>query len=219
MHKILVAGAALALLGATAVHADDKNDAALGMGTGAAAGAVAGGVVGGPIGPRLAASSAWRSAARRPFRTTPVSMSPENPAPPVVLDGELTAETRFDDTVVLTPIPDHPDLAYVYIDNRPVIVRTDSRQVVYAPAVEATTTGSVLPDVPESTITYGSSATRSIGRARRSGRSRHRHPGNRADRRDSGKRGLWLHLCRGPSGPGRPRLARSDLGPLTPTGK
>jgi len=69
-----------------------------------------------------------------------------------VLQGQVTADTRFDDTVALTPIPEHPDLAYVYVDNRPIIVRTDSRQVLYAPDVQ--TTASISSDIPEATITY-----------------------------------------------------------------
>lgn len=128
MRKILMAGAALALIGATVAHADDGAKEILGGGAGLTTGAEA----------------------AVPDDARVYVM--ENPAPPVVLQGQVTADTRFDDTVTLTPIPDHPDLAYVYVDNRPVIVRTDSRQVIYAPEIE--TTASIPADIPEATITY-----------------------------------------------------------------
>jgi len=152
MRKILMAGAALALIGATAAHADDADKEIVGGAAGGAAGAAAGAVIGGPIGAIVGgvAGAAIGADAAVPDDARIYVM--ENPTPPVVLEGQVTADTRFDDTVVLTPIPDHPDLAYVYVDNRPVIVRTESRQVIYAPEVEAT--ASIAPDIPETTITY-----------------------------------------------------------------
>ena len=50
MRKILMAGAALALIGATAAHADDADKEVLGGTAMGAAGATAGAVVGGPVG-------------------------------------------------------------------------------------------------------------------------------------------------------------------------
>lgn len=152
MRKILMAGAALALIGATVAHADDRDKEALGGAAGGAAGAAAGAVVGGPIGAVVGGVAGFAIGAEAAVPEDARVYVMENPTPPVVLEGEVTADTRFDDTVVLTPIPDHPDLAYVYVDNRPVIVRTDSRQVLYAPDVQ--TTASISPDIPEATITY-----------------------------------------------------------------
>ena len=152
MRKILIAGAALALLGATAAHADDSDKEALGGAAGGAAGAAAGAVVGGPIGAIVGGVAGFAIGAEAAVPEDARVYVMENPTAPVVLDGQLTADTRFDDTVALTPIPQHPDLAYVYVDNRPVIVRSDSRQVVYAPEVE--TTASISGDIPEATITY-----------------------------------------------------------------
>ncbi|WP_119257477.1 DUF1236 domain-containing protein [Shinella zoogloeoides] len=152
MRKILMAGAALALLGATAAHADDRDKEALGGAAGGAAGAAAGAVVGGPIGAVVGGVAGFAIGADAAVPDDARVYVMENPTPPVVLEGPVTAETRFDDSVTLTPIPEHPDLAYVYVDNRPVIVRTDSRQVIYAPDVQAT--GSISSDIPEATITY-----------------------------------------------------------------
>lgn len=152
MRKILMAGAALALIGVSVAQADDRDKEALGGTALGAAGATAGAVVGGPVGAIVGGAVGFMIGAEAAVPDDARVYVVENPTPPVVLDGQLTADTRFDDTVTLTPIPEHPDLAYVYIDNRPVIVRTDSRQVVYAPAVE--TTASISGDIPETTITY-----------------------------------------------------------------
>lgn len=152
MRKILMAGAALALIGATAAHADDRDKEVLGGTAAGTAGAVAGGVVGGPVGAVVGGAVGFAIGAEAAVPEDARVYVVENPTPPVVLEGQLTADTRFDETVALTPIPEHPDLAYVYVDNRPVIVRTDSRQVVYAPEVE--TTASISSDIPETTITY-----------------------------------------------------------------
>lgn len=152
MRKILIAGAALALLGAATAHADDRDKEALGGAAGATAGAAAGAVVGGPIGAVVGGVAGFAIGAEASVPEDARVYVIENPTTPVILEGPVTADTRFDDTVVLTPIPDHPDLAYVYIDNRPVIVQTESRQVIYAPEME--TTAAISPDIPETTITY-----------------------------------------------------------------
>lgn len=152
MRKILMAGAALALIGATVAHADDRDKELFGGVAGGATGAAAGAVVGGPIGAVVGGVVGMAIGAETAVPDDARVYVMENPTPPVVLDGQLTADTRFDDSVTLTPIPEHPDLAYVYVDNRPIIVRADNRQVIYAPEVE--TTASISSDIPEATITY-----------------------------------------------------------------
>lgn len=152
MRKFLMAGAALALIGATAAHADDGDKEVLGGAAGGAAGAAAGAVVGGPVGAIVGGAVGVAIGAEAAVPDDARVYVLENPTPPVILEGQVTSDTRFDDTVTLTPIPEHPDLAYVYIDNRPVIVRTDSRQVIYAAEVE--TTASISADIPEAAITY-----------------------------------------------------------------
>jgi hypothetical protein len=152
MRKILMAGAALALIGATAAHADDRDKEALGGAAGGAAGAAAGAVIGGPVGAVVGGVAGFAIGAEAAVPEDARVYVMENPTPPVILEGQVTADTRFDDTVVLTPIPDHPDLAYLYVEDRPVIVRTDNRQVIYAPDIQ--TTASISSDIPETTITY-----------------------------------------------------------------
>lgn len=152
MRKFLMAGAALALIGATAAHADDQDKELFGAGAGGATGAAAGAIVGGPVGAVVGgiAGAALGAATAVPDEARVYVM--ENPVQSVTVQGELTTDYRFAEGVTLTPIPDHPDFAYIYVNERPVIVRADSRQIVYAPEVE--TTASITPDIPETTITY-----------------------------------------------------------------
>ena len=117
----------------------------------AMAGALTGALVGGPVGAAIGgvAGATLGAATSVPQEARVYVM--ENPVEPVVLEGPVTTETRLREDVVLTPIPDQPDYSYVYVENRPVIVRTDDRQVVYVDEVQ---TGSVAPPIPETTITY-----------------------------------------------------------------
>jgi len=152
MRRILMAGAALALIGATAAHADERDREAAGGAAGGVFGAAAGAAVGGPVGAVVGGIAGMAIGAETAVPDDARVYVIENPTPPVVMGGQISADTRFDDSVVLTPIPNHPDLAYVYVDNRPVIVRADSRQVIYAPEIE--TTASISSGVPDTTITY-----------------------------------------------------------------
>lgn len=152
MRKILIAGAALAFIGATAAQADDQDREVLGGAAGGAAGAAAGAVVGGPIGAVVGGIAGMAIGAEAAVPNDARVYVIENPTPPVVLEAPLTADARLDGSVTLAPIPNHPDLGYVYVDNRPVIVRADSRQVIYAAPVE--TTASISTGLPDTTITY-----------------------------------------------------------------
>ena len=137
---------------ATTAHADDQDRELFGAGAGGATGAVAGAVVGGPVGAVVGgfAGAALGAATAVPDDARVYVV--ENPTPSVTVQGELTTDYSFGNDVTLTPIPDHPEYAYIYVNNRPVIVRADNRQIVYAPEVE--TTASVSPDISETTITY-----------------------------------------------------------------
>ena len=106
MRKILIAGAALALLGATAAHADDSDKEALGGAAGGAAGAAAGAVVGGPIGAIVGGVAGFAIGAEAAVPEDARVYVMENPTPPVIIQRQVTADTRFDNSVTLTPIPD-----------------------------------------------------------------------------------------------------------------
>jgi hypothetical protein len=54
-----------------------------------------------------------------------------NPVEPVVIEERVVVGTAIPETVVIHQIPDSPEFGYVYVDKGPVVVRKDSREVVY----------------------------------------------------------------------------------------
>lgn len=151
MKKLVVAGAVLALLGGAA-YADDAKKETFGAAAGGTTGAVAGAVVGGPVGAIIGGVAGAALGAATAVPEEARVYVTEHPVDPVTIEGELSADYVFDDSVTIHPIPDQPNFGYVYVDNRPVIVSMDSRKVIYA--AEADTTASISVDVPETTITY-----------------------------------------------------------------
>lgn len=115
-----------------------------GVAVGGTAGAITGAVVGGPVGAVIGgfAGAMLGSAAAVPAPVVDYVVA--HPIEPVTIGGGLSAGVRVPEAVVLAPIPDHPDYAYVYSDGRPVIVTMRDREVVYSPGYV----------VPEETVTY-----------------------------------------------------------------
>lgn len=167
MRKILLATTAIAMLGMGGAYAQEpaakppaapaeetgkdpsvsasQNEgqaagAAAGMTTGAIAGAVVGGPIGAVIGGFAGAMIGNSAAVPEPA----VQYVVANPVEPVTIDTEIREGVAVPETVELHPIPEHPDYAYVYTQDRPLIVRMSDRQVVYSP-------GMILP---RQTITY-----------------------------------------------------------------
>lgn len=135
MKRILCATAVLALLAVPSAHAGDRE--LLGGAGGAAAGAATGAVVGGPVGAAVGgvagAIIGSRTVVPREARTYVI----EHPVDSVDVEGQLRAGYAIPDQVELYPIPDQPGYGYVYVNDRPVIVREHTRAVVYAGPVEA----------------------------------------------------------------------------------
>lgn len=168
MRKLLLAGTALVALGIAPAFAQqaptapaatpsapanndqsqrqssDTDNQAVGTTAGAATGAVAGAVVGGPVGAVIGGfAGAVLGAATsvpEPARQYVVA----HPVAPVAVQGPVEVGMAVPASATLTPIPDYPDYSYVYINGRPVIVKAQSREVVYSP-------GYVVPD---QTVTY-----------------------------------------------------------------
>ena len=126
------------------VSASQDDGQAAGTAAGGITGAIAGAVVGGPVGAVIGgfAGATLGSAASVPEPA--VGYVVANPVEPVAVETEVTAGTVLPEAVTLHPIPEYPDYAYVYTNDRPVIARADTREVVYSP-------GYVLP---EQTVTY-----------------------------------------------------------------
>lgn len=107
---------------------DGQGAAALaGVGSGAAAGAAIGGPAGAVVG-ALLGGVAFGEAAKPTTET--VTFVERNPVPPVYLSGDLAPGAVLPDTVALVPVPDSP-YAYVNVNDHPVLVTPENRQIVY----------------------------------------------------------------------------------------
>ncbi|MHC1549645.1 DUF1236 domain-containing protein [Phyllobacterium sp. K27] len=74
-----------------------------------------------------------------------------NPSDPVVIEDELSPGYVVPEDIVIREIPESPGYGYIYVDDRPVIVSTDNRQVVYLSDAGAPSAGDAFPD---EAITY-----------------------------------------------------------------
>jgi hypothetical protein len=131
MRKVLYATAALALICATGANANERTRSNVGAMTGAATGAATGAVIGGPVGAAVGgvAGAAIGAAAAVPHEVRTYVV--EHPVDSVDVEGDVSEGYVVPDTVTLHRIPDQPRYGYVYIHDRPVVVRMSSRKVVY----------------------------------------------------------------------------------------
>jgi hypothetical protein len=97
---------------------------------GATTGAVAGAVVGGPVGAAVGGVVGLAVGAVAEPAETELSYVHTNRVDPIVMDGDVALGTQLPDTVVLQEIP-QSKYRYVYVNERPVFVDPDTRQVVY----------------------------------------------------------------------------------------
>jgi len=106
----------------------EQNSAtAVGVGAGAAAGAAVGGPVGAVVGALIGGVTLHKAA--EPTTET-VTYVEKNPLPPVYLEGEVITGAVVPDAVTLVPVPDS-QFAYLNINDTPVLVNPDNRQIVY----------------------------------------------------------------------------------------
>ena len=139
MLKKLIVASALAGAFATAAMAQEaptqtpqetenqKFETGAGAVTGAAAGAVVGGPVGAVVGGVAGAAIGAAASVPEPAREYVIA----NPVEPVVIEERVAVGTVIPQTVVIHEIPDTPELGYVYVDSGPVVVKKQTREVVY----------------------------------------------------------------------------------------
>jgi uncharacterized membrane protein len=106
---------------------NQKFETGAGAVTGAAAGAVIGGPVGAVVGGVAGAAIGAAASVPEPAKQYVIA----NPVEPVVIEERVVVGTAIPETVVIHQIPDSPEFGYVYVDKGPVVVRMDSREVVY----------------------------------------------------------------------------------------
>jgi hypothetical protein len=152
--RIFIAGVATALLAVSAAHADDNDKKVFGTTSGGAIGAISGAAVGGPVGAVVGGVAGAiignATAVPEPARVYVA----EHPVDSITIKGRLAKNYAIPDSVQIAAIPDYPDLGYIYVDNRPVVVRLKNRQVIYAAQADASTTASVPVEVPNKVVTY-----------------------------------------------------------------
>lgn len=162
MRKLLLAGVAIAALGVAPAIAQEPpvmsngdtleavpdrtqmDDQTIGTTAGGATGAVAGAVVGGPVGAVVGGFAGAVIGAATSVPPPAREYVVAHPVEPAVIDEPIEQGYVMPSSAALEPIPDYPEYAYTYVDGRPVIVRMESREVVYSP-------GYVVPD---RTVTY-----------------------------------------------------------------
>lgn len=115
----------------TEVQSDPATTGA-GAAGGATSGAIAGAVVGGPVGAAVGAVTGAVIGDVSEDAMTPETRTYvlENKTESVVIDGDLAVGTAVPETVQIQTIPDSP-YSYVYVQDRPVLVDPQSRQVVH----------------------------------------------------------------------------------------
>lgn len=99
---------------------------------GAASGAIAGAAVGGPVGAAVGAVAGAVIGDVSEDALTPETRTYvlEHKTEPVVIEGDLAVGTKIPETVQIQTIPD-AQYGYVYVQDRPVLIDPQSRQVVH----------------------------------------------------------------------------------------
>ncbi|MBB6179341.1 DUF1236 domain-containing protein [Pseudorhizobium flavum] len=126
MRKLVLIAAA-AGLAATGAIAQESTV------SGAAGGAVTGAIVGGPIGAAvggIVGAAAGTAIDPPPERVVTYVREQPVPAQPVVVEREVVVGQPLPQTVVLTPVPEAPEYAYTYVNERRVIVDPNTYTVV-----------------------------------------------------------------------------------------
>lgn len=101
--------------------------AAAGVASGAAAGAAIAGPAGAVVG-ALIGGVAFAEATKPTTET--ITYVEKNPVAPVYLSGDLAEGAVLPDTVTLVPVPES-GYAYVNVNDHPVLVNPETRQIVY----------------------------------------------------------------------------------------
>lgn len=132
LKKMFIAGAIVTIATAGVAVAEEKKDnQAFETGAGAVTGAAAGAVIGGPVGAVVGgvAGAAIGAAASVPEPARDYVIA--HPVEPVVIEERVVVGTVVPETIVVQPIPDTPELGYIYVDGQPVYVKLDNREVIY----------------------------------------------------------------------------------------
>jgi hypothetical protein len=110
----------------------DADTSGGGAAGGATSGAIAGAVAGGPVGAAVGAVAGAVIGDVSEDALTPETRTyvMEHRTESVVVDGNVAVGTQLPATAQIQTIPESP-YSYVYVDERPVLVEPQSRQIVH----------------------------------------------------------------------------------------
>jgi len=126
MRKLVLIAAAAGLFAGGAIAQESTVNGAVG-------GAVTGAIVGGPIGAAVGGvvgAAAGTAIDPPPERVVTYVREQPVPAQPIVVEREVVVGQPLPQTVVLTPVPEAPEYAYTYVNDRRVIVDPQTHTVV-----------------------------------------------------------------------------------------
>lgn len=126
MKTIIIAAASVAMFATSAMAQE-------GTVNGAAGGAVTGAIVGGPVGAAvggIVGAAAGTAIDPPPEQVITYVREQPVPAQPIVVEQEIAVGQPLPQTVVLTPVPEAPQYAYTYVNERRVIVDPQTYTVV-----------------------------------------------------------------------------------------
>ncbi|MFN7026486.1 MAG: DUF1236 domain-containing protein [Pseudorhizobium sp.] len=126
MKTIIIAAASVAMFATSAMAQEGTTS---GMVGGAATGAIVGGPVGAAVG-GIAGAVIGSAIAPPPERVVTYVRDQPTPTERVVVEQEIVVGQPLPQTVVLTPVPEAPDYAYAYVNERRVIVNPQDYTVV-----------------------------------------------------------------------------------------
>lgn len=130
MKKLLIGLAAVAMT-ASVAYANDNEKRAVGAASAGTTGAIGGAIVGGPVGAIVGGVAGATIGAAAAVPDEARTYVVEHPVESVRIEGELQPRVRLPQTVTIYEIPDSPGFGYVYVDERPVIVSMETREVVH----------------------------------------------------------------------------------------
>jgi hypothetical protein len=129
--KKLLFGAAIVALTASTAYADDQERRAAGAIGAGTTGAIGGAVIGGPVGAVIGGVAGATIGAAAAVPAEAQTYVVEHPVESVRIEGQIAPRYRLPATVAVHEIPNAPGFGYIYVDERPVIVSMETREVVH----------------------------------------------------------------------------------------
>ena len=133
MRKLMLASAAILVLGAASPALASDAGAAAGGSVGGATGATAGFFIGGPVGAVIGGFTGAVLGASAGVSATSVDYVDRHPVTPVSLDASVGVGDQIGTDITVYPIAGDPEHGYIYANGRAFIVTLSDRTIVQSP--------------------------------------------------------------------------------------